>query len=169
MACAPPTSDAVDAGAADEIRRQPFLLSGRWPLLAPWIPVPLALLWRARTARDEDRPRMQIFVRGLLAGLLPFTLEVIADERTLLPDAIELVRAAEQLVDDGFVVLPYTTDDPVLARRLEVRWWRTALRTRRPLFDSRCHRGPVRGPGIYLIEHRGEQLVTLMSGPARCS
>ncbi|MBF6277771.1 thiazole synthase [Nocardia sp. 852002-20019_SCH5090214] len=46
-------------------------------------------------------------------------LEVIADERTLLPDAIELVSAAEQLVDDGFVVLPYTTDDPVLARRLE--------------------------------------------------
>jgi thiazole synthase ThiGH ThiG subunit len=41
------------------------------------------------------------------------------DERTLLPDAVELVRAAEQLVDDGFVVLPYTTDDPVLARRLE--------------------------------------------------
>ncbi len=46
-------------------------------------------------------------------------LEVIADERTLLPDAIELVSAAEQLVDDGFNVLPYTTDDPVLARRLE--------------------------------------------------
>ncbi|OZC68635.1 thiazole synthase [Rhodococcus sp. 15-725-2-2b] len=46
-------------------------------------------------------------------------LEVIADERTLLPDAIELVTAAEQLVDDGFQVLPYTTDDPVLARRLE--------------------------------------------------
>jgi thiazole synthase len=46
-------------------------------------------------------------------------LEVIADERTLLPDAIELVKAAEQLVDDGFTVLPYTTDDPVLARRLE--------------------------------------------------
>ncbi|MEU0543801.1 thiazole synthase [Nocardia sp. NPDC005978] len=46
-------------------------------------------------------------------------LEVIADERTLLPDAIELVAAAEQLVDDGFIVLPYTNDDPVLARRLE--------------------------------------------------
>ena len=46
-------------------------------------------------------------------------LEVIADERTLLPDAVELVEAAEELVDDGFVVLPYTTDDPVLARRLE--------------------------------------------------
>lgn len=46
-------------------------------------------------------------------------LEVIADERTLLPDPVELVDAAEQLVDDGFVVLPYTTDDPTLARRLE--------------------------------------------------
>ncbi|WP_460697572.1 thiazole synthase [Nocardia thraciensis] len=46
-------------------------------------------------------------------------LEVVADERTLLPDVIELVSAAEQLVDDGFVVLPYTNDDPVLARRLE--------------------------------------------------
>ena len=46
-------------------------------------------------------------------------LEVIGDERTLLPDAVELVSAAEALVDDGFTVLPYTTDDPVLARRLE--------------------------------------------------
>ncbi|HEY8765032.1 MAG TPA: thiazole synthase [Solirubrobacteraceae bacterium] len=46
-------------------------------------------------------------------------LEVIGDDRTLLPDAVELVTAAEALVDDGFVVLPYTTDDPVLARRLE--------------------------------------------------
>ena len=46
-------------------------------------------------------------------------LEVIGDDRTLLPDAVELLAAAEELVDDGFVVLPYTTDDPILARRLE--------------------------------------------------
>ena len=46
-------------------------------------------------------------------------LEVIGDERTLLPDAPELLSAAEQLVAQGFTVLPYTTDDPVLARRLE--------------------------------------------------
>jgi thiazole synthase len=45
-------------------------------------------------------------------------LEVIGDEDTLLPDAPELLRAAEELVDAGFVVLPYSTDDPVLARRL---------------------------------------------------
>ena len=46
-------------------------------------------------------------------------LEVIGDDRTLLPDAVELVAAAEQLAEDGFVVLPYTTDDPVLAFRLQ--------------------------------------------------
>jgi thiazole synthase len=46
-------------------------------------------------------------------------LEVIADERTLMPDPVELVAAAEQLVDEGFVVLPYTNDDPVIAQRLE--------------------------------------------------
>ncbi len=46
-------------------------------------------------------------------------LEVIGDDRTLLPDAPELLAAAEQLTGDGFTVLPYTTDDPVLATRLE--------------------------------------------------
>jgi thiazole synthase len=46
-------------------------------------------------------------------------LEVIGDDRTLLPDAVELRDAAEALVDDGFVVLPYTNDDPVLARQLQ--------------------------------------------------
>jgi thiazole synthase len=46
-------------------------------------------------------------------------LEVIGDDRTLLPDAVELVEAAEVLVGEGFVVLPYTNEDPVLARRLE--------------------------------------------------
>jgi thiazole synthase len=46
-------------------------------------------------------------------------LEVIGDDRTLLPDPVELLDAAERLVDDGFVVLAYTSDDPVLASRLE--------------------------------------------------
>ena len=45
-------------------------------------------------------------------------LEVIGDEDTLLPDGAELLRAAEELVAEGFIVLPYTNDDPVLARRL---------------------------------------------------
>jgi len=46
-------------------------------------------------------------------------LEVIGDDRTLLPDPIELVAAAEELVEAGFVVFPYTNDDPILARRLQ--------------------------------------------------
>ncbi len=46
-------------------------------------------------------------------------LEVIGDDRTLLPDPPELLEAAETLVGEGFTVLPYTNDDPILARRLE--------------------------------------------------
>jgi thiazole synthase len=46
-------------------------------------------------------------------------LEVIGDDRTLYPDAVELLDAAETLIGEGFTVLPYTNDDPILARRLE--------------------------------------------------
>ena len=46
-------------------------------------------------------------------------LEVVADERTLLPDPVELLDAAQELVGLGFRVFPYTNDDPVLARRLQ--------------------------------------------------
>lgn len=45
--------------------------------------------------------------------------EVIADEHTLLPDVVELIDACELLVAEGFVVLAYTSDDPVVAKRLE--------------------------------------------------
>ena len=46
-------------------------------------------------------------------------LEVIGDDKTLLPDPAELLEASETLVGEGFTVLPYTSDDPVLAQRLE--------------------------------------------------
>ncbi|ADB16385.1 thiazole biosynthesis family protein [Pirellula staleyi DSM 6068] len=46
-------------------------------------------------------------------------LEVLGDSKTLLPDPVELLRATEQLVSEGFQVLCYTSDDPVLARRLK--------------------------------------------------
>lgn len=45
--------------------------------------------------------------------------EVIGDDRTLLPDPIETLKASEMLLEEGFIVLPYTSDDVVLARRLE--------------------------------------------------
>jgi len=46
-------------------------------------------------------------------------LEVIGDEKTLLPDVIELLEATRVLVKEGFIVLPYTNDDPIMAKRLE--------------------------------------------------
>jgi len=46
-------------------------------------------------------------------------LEVIGDKKTLFPDNVELLKATETLVAEGFIVLPYTNDDPVVCRRLE--------------------------------------------------
>jgi len=46
-------------------------------------------------------------------------LEVIGDQRTLFPDNEELLRATKVLVKEGFVVLPYTNDDPIMAKKLE--------------------------------------------------
>lgn len=46
-------------------------------------------------------------------------LEVIGDQKTLFPDTQELLKATEVLVGEGFVVLPYTNDDPITARKLE--------------------------------------------------
>ncbi len=46
-------------------------------------------------------------------------LEVIGDEKTLFPDTIGLLKATEILAKEGFIVLPYTNDDPIMAKRLE--------------------------------------------------
>ena len=57
---------------------------------------------------------------GREAGLSNWVkLEVIGDERTLFPDSVALLEATKTLVKEGFVVLPYTIDDPVLCRKLE--------------------------------------------------
>src|SRR3954469_22640104 len=69
-----------------------------------------------RTAREAVQTA-QISRGGL--GTDWVKLEVVADERTLLPDPVELLDAAQQLVALGFQVFPYTNDDPVLARRLQ--------------------------------------------------
>ncbi len=54
------------------------------------------------------------------AGLSDFVkLEVLGDEKTLFPDNEELLKAAKVLVSEGFTVLPYTTDDPIVCRKLE--------------------------------------------------
>lgn len=57
---------------------------------------------------------------GRAAGLSNLVkLEVIGDERTLMPDNIALLEATKELVKEGFIVMPYTTDDPIMAKRLE--------------------------------------------------
>jgi thiazole synthase len=57
---------------------------------------------------------------GREAGLSNWVkLEVIGDEKTLFPDNEQLIEATRVLVKEGFVVLPYTTDDPVVCRKLE--------------------------------------------------
>jgi thiazole synthase len=72
----------------------------------------------------EDAIRVARLGREILLGLQNpgadwVILEVLADKKTLLPDPIETLKATEQLVKDGFEVLCYSTDDPVVAKRLK--------------------------------------------------
>jgi thiazole synthase len=67
----------------------------------------------------EEALRTCRLARELLDGHSLVKLEVIGDQKTLFPDVIETLAAAEALVKDGFDVMVYTTDDPLLARRFE--------------------------------------------------
>ena len=67
----------------------------------------------------EDAVRTLRLARELLDGHDLVKLEVLGDPRTLFPDVVETLRAAETLVKDGFKVMVYTSDDPIVARRLE--------------------------------------------------
>jgi thiazole synthase len=69
-------------------------------------------------------------------------LEVIGDERTLLPDPVELLDAAERLVDDGFTVWAYTNDDPILATRLETVGCATVMPLGSPIGSGMGIRNP---------------------------
>ena len=70
-------------------------------------------------------------------------LEVIGDDRTLFPDGVELLRAAEELVADGFIVLPYTNDDPILAKRLEAVGCAAVMPLGSPIGSGMGIRNPV--------------------------
>lgn len=67
----------------------------------------------------EDAVRTCRLARELLDGHALVKLEVLGDQRTLYPDVVQTLKAAEQLVADGFEVMVYTSDDPILARQLE--------------------------------------------------
>jgi thiazole synthase len=93
-------------------------------------------------------------------------LEVIGDEDTLLPDAPELLRAAEQLVDEGFVVLPYTSDDPVLARRLQDAGCAAVMPLGSPIGSGMGIRNPY---NIALIREAVELPIVLDAGVGTAS
>jgi thiazole synthase len=93
-------------------------------------------------------------------------LEVIGDDRTLLPDAPELLLAAEELVDDGFTVLPYTNDDPILARRLEDIGCAAVMPLGSPIGSGMGIRNPY---NISLIVERASVPVILDAGVGTAS
>jgi thiazole synthase len=66
-----------------------------------------------------DAVRTCRLARELLDGHTLVKLEVLGDQRTLFPDVVETLKAAETLVADGFDVMVYTSDDPILAKKLE--------------------------------------------------
>ncbi len=70
----------------------------------------------AKTAEEAVRIARLAKASGLCDMI---KVEVIGDERTLLPDPIETLKASEMLLEEGFIVLPYTSDDVVLAKHLE--------------------------------------------------
>jgi thiazole synthase len=88
-------------------------------------------------------------------------LEVIGDDRTLLPDSVQLVEAAETLVDDGFTVLPYTNDDPILARRLEEAGCAAVMPLGSPIGSGMGIRNPY---NIQIIAERSGVPVVLDAG-----
>ena len=67
----------------------------------------------------EEAVRTCRLARELLDGHNLVKLEVLGDQRTLYPDVVQTLAAAQTLVDDGFEVMVYTSDDPLLAKRLE--------------------------------------------------
>jgi thiazole synthase len=88
-------------------------------------------------------------------------LEVIGDDRTLYPDAVELIDAAETLVGEGFTVLPYTNDDPILARRLEEAGCAAVMPLGSPIGSGAGIRNPY---NIAIIAERATVPVVLDAG-----
>jgi thiazole synthase len=115
--------DALDASGTElvtvALRRVDLDATGGPDILQFIDPGRYLLLPNTSGARDADEAvRLARLARS--AGLPDWVkLEVTPEPRYLLPEPVETLRAAEQLVSDGFVVLPYINADPMLAKRLE--------------------------------------------------
>jgi thiazole synthase len=122
----PTMKEALEASGAEmvtvAVRRLDLSAQGEASLLH-WIPKGMALLPNTAgcyTADDAVRTCRLARELGLGGSDNPIVkLEVLSDPKTLLPDTEETLKAAKTLVAEGFRVLPYTSDDPVAARKLE--------------------------------------------------
>jgi thiazole synthase len=118
----PTMKRALEASAAEvvtvAVRRLDLSAKGEASLLE-WIPKGMILLPNTAACFTADEAiRTARLGRELGMGDL-VKLEVIGDKRTLFPDVEGLLQAAKVLVREGFVVMPYTNDDPVTAQRLQ--------------------------------------------------
>jgi thiazole synthase len=101
--------------------------------------LPQEVLLLPNTSGCETADEAVRMARLARAGGLPdwIKLEVIPDQRYLLPDPVETLKAAEALVADGFTVLPYMLPDPVLAKRLEEAGCATVMPLAAPIGTGR--------------------------------
>jgi thiazole synthase len=119
------TRAAIDASGADivtvAIRRTNIGQNANEPSLLDHLP-PSQFTLLPNTAgcyTADDAVRTLKLARELLDGHKLVKLEVLGDARTLFPNVRETIRAAETLIRDGFDVMVYTSDDPIIARELE--------------------------------------------------
>ena len=119
------TRAAIDASGADivtvAIRRTNIGQNANEPSLLDYLPPPQFTLLpnTAGCYTADDAVRTLKLARELLDGHRLVKLEVLGDTHTLFPNVRETIRAAEALIKDGFDVMVYTSDDPIIARELE--------------------------------------------------
>ena len=119
------TREAIDASGAQivtvAIRRTNIGQNAGEPSLLDFLP-PEEFTYLPNTAgcySAEEAIRTLRLARELLDGHNLVKLEVLGDPNTLYPNVVETVKAAEILVKDGFDVMVYTSDDPIIAKQLE--------------------------------------------------
>ncbi|HYO46863.1 MAG TPA: thiazole synthase [Gemmatimonadota bacterium] len=116
-------ADALEASGAEIITvavRRVDLDASKEESLLHWLDPERVLILPNTAGCYTAEEAIRVARLGRAAGLSDFVkLEVIGDERTLYPDVVELLKATVTLAGEGFTVLPYTSDDPVVARRLE--------------------------------------------------
>jgi thiazole synthase len=119
------TRAAIDASGAEivtvAIRRTNIGQNPDEPSLLDYLPPPQFTLLpnTAGCYTADDAVRTLRLARELLDGHSLVKLEVLGDPQTLFPNVRETLRAAETLIKDGFEVMVYTSDDPIMARELE--------------------------------------------------